>query len=65
MSLIHFKLSTEEDQDFERVLALESESTFFELHQFILDSIDFDHTQLASFYLCNDEWMGADGDIAD
>lgn len=39
-----------------RTLELRDDQTFEDLHHAILKSVNFDNTQLASFYVCNDEW---------
>ena len=46
----------EDYQEVVRVIEVPDGKTFEDLHHAILDSVDFDSTQLASFYVCNDNW---------
>jgi len=56
MALYKFKLTFEEYEDISRVIEIKSSQTFLEFHKAILDSIGFDHKQMASFYMSNDTW---------
>jgi hypothetical protein len=47
----------DEREDFERVIAIPSNKTFEDLHKAILQSVNFDDSQLASFYLTDDNWQ--------
>lgn len=40
----------------ERVIEIRGSQTFEDLHNAILSSVGFDNSQLASFYLCDDDW---------
>lgn len=51
-----FTILSDELDDFIRIIDIDSESTFFDLHNAILDSVNFDKNQLTSFFLCTDEW---------
>ena len=42
--------------DFRRVFEADSEATFLELHQAILQSVGYPDDQMTSFYMCNDHW---------
>src|SRR5205823_3316448 len=46
----------EDYEDIYRIIEIKSGQTFLDFHTAILDSIGFDHTQLASFYMSNDTW---------
>ena len=54
--LYKFRITMNDHPDMERVIEILSEQTFEELHKAILDSVDFDDSQLASFYLCDEDW---------
>lgn len=54
--IFKFTIISDEIDDFLRVINIDSEATFLDLHTAILDSVDFEKNQLTSFFLCNDEW---------
>lgn len=56
MSILRFKVWMEDYPDVIRTLDLRADQTFEDLHQAILKSVNFDTTQLASFYVCNEDW---------
>ena len=51
-----FLLLSDEVEDFKREIKIDSEATFFELHNAILDSVNYEKGQMASFFLCSDDW---------
>ena len=51
-----FLLLSDEVEDFKREIKIDSEATFFELHDAILDSVNYEKDQMASFFLCSDDW---------
>jgi hypothetical protein len=48
-------LSSEKD-DFIRDFEVISDQTFYDLHLAIQNNCDYDTSQIASFFLCNNEW---------
>lgn len=48
--------SCDEVEDFRRVYEADSDATFLELHQAILQSVHYADDQMTSFYMCNDRW---------
>lgn len=56
MALYRFKVIFEDYDEVIRVIDIKSTQTFFNLHVAIQDSILFDKSQLASFYLSDDQW---------
>ncbi len=46
----------EEGENFRRVFEADSEATFFDLHNAILESVHYTNDQMTSFYMCNDDW---------
>lgn len=56
MAVYRFKVSFEEYEDIYRVIEIKSGQTFYDLHKAILESINFDQKQMASFYMSNDTW---------
>ena len=56
MALYRFKVIFEDYDEVIRVIDIKSTHTFFDLHIAIQDSIGFDKSQLASFYLSDDQW---------
>lgn len=51
-----FKLVSDEVCNFSREIEIDSESTFLQLRNAILESVNFTKDELDSFFLCNDEW---------
>lgn len=51
-----FTLLSDEIDDFVRVIKIDPEATFFELHNAILDSVNFEKNLMTTFFLCSDDW---------
>jgi hypothetical protein len=51
-----FTLLSDEVDNFVRVIAIDSEATFFDLHNAILDSVNYEKNQMTSFFMCSDNW---------
>lgn len=51
-----FKLVSDEVSNFMREIEIDSENTFLQLRNTILESVDYSKDELDSFFLCNDEW---------
>ncbi len=51
-----FKLVSDEVSNFAREIEIDSESTFLQLRNAILESVDFSKDELDSFFLCEDDW---------
>ena len=56
MAVYRFKLSFEDYEDIYRIIEIKSGQTFLDFHKTVLDSIGFDQSQMASFYMSNDTW---------
>lgn len=54
--IFKFTVLSDEADDFVREINIDSEATFLELHQAILDSVKYDSQQLTSFFICSDDW---------
>lgn len=54
--IFKFTILSDEVEDFMRIIDIDSESSFLDLHNAILDSVDFEKNQMTSFFLCNDDW---------
>jgi predicted metalloprotease with PDZ domain len=52
-----FIILSDEKDDFRRDILIDSDATFFELHNAILDSVGFTKDQMTSFFLCDEDWM--------
>lgn len=55
-----FKLVSDEVSNFSREIEIDSENTFLQLRNAILESVNFTKDELDSFFLCNDEWERED-----
>ncbi len=51
-----FIVLSDEVEDFRRDITIDSEATFLDLHNAILDSVGYTHDQMASFFICADDW---------
>lgn len=51
-----FTLLSDENDDFLRVIKIDSEATFFDLHEAILNSVNYTKDLLTSFFICSDDW---------
>lgn len=51
-----FKLVSDEVDNFSREIEIDSEASFLQLRNAILDSVGFSKDELDSFFLCDEEW---------
>jgi hypothetical protein len=51
-----FILVSDEEPDFMREISISSEAKFQELHEAILDSVNYDGGAITSFFICNEDW---------
>lgn len=51
-----FILLSDEVDNFMREIQIDSEATFMELHDAILDSVGYAKDQITSFFVCDDYW---------
>lgn len=56
MSIYKFRILIDSGEDIFRDIEIKSTQTFEEFHNIILASYQFDNSQMASFYLSDDEW---------
>ncbi|MHB8261145.1 MAG: IS1096 element passenger TnpR family protein [Bacteroidia bacterium] len=56
MAIYKFRVSFEDYEDISRDIEIRSSQTFFDFFQIILQSIDFDTKQAASFFTSDDYW---------
>ena len=52
-----FRLLSDEVEDFRRDIEIDSDATFIELHNAILQSVNYPDDQMTSFFICNDRWI--------
>lgn len=55
-----FKLVSDEVSNFSREIEIDSDNTFLQLRNAILESVNYTKDELDSFFLCNDEWERED-----
>jgi hypothetical protein len=70
--IYRFIIVSDEVDNFRRDITIDSDATFFELHEAILASVGYGKDQITSFFTCNDDWekqteitlidMGSDAD---
>jgi hypothetical protein len=51
-----FRLISDEEKDFIRDIEVLSDQTFYDLHYIMTEDFNYDRSQLASFFLTNQEW---------
>ena len=51
-----FLILSDEVDHFAREISIDSEATFLELHDAILESVAYTRDQLTSFFICEDNW---------
>ena len=51
-----FTILSDENDIFLRVIEINADATFFQLHEAILKSVNYSPDQLTSFFLCADNW---------
>lgn len=54
--LFRFLILSDEVDDFKREIKIDSEATFLDLHNAILDSVGYTKDQMCSFFICDDDW---------
>lgn len=54
--IYRFLLLSDEQDNFVREISIDSESSFFDLHEAILDSVKYSKDQITSFFICSDDW---------
>lgn len=52
-----FKLVSDEVSNFSREIEIDSNATFLQLRNAILDSVEYSKDDIDSFFLCDDEWQ--------
>ena len=52
-----FVILSDEVDDFRRDILIDSDATFFELHQAILESVGYTQDQMTSFFICDEDWI--------
>ena len=51
-----FTILSDEVDNFVRIITIDSEANFFDLHNAILDSVNFEKNQMTTFFMCSDNW---------
>ncbi len=51
-----FRIISDEVDDFLREIKIDSEASFYELHEAILKSAGYKDDQMTSFFICDDDW---------
>ena len=51
-----FTILSDEADDFVRVITINPDASFLDLHHAILDSVNYERNMLTTFFLCSDGW---------
>lgn len=51
-----FRIISDEVDDFLREIKIDSEASFYDLHEAILESTGYKDDQMTSFFICDDDW---------
>jgi hypothetical protein len=54
--IYRFVVLSDEVEAFRRDILIDSEATFFELHDAILDSVGYAKDEVTSFFVCDEDW---------
>jgi len=54
--VLKFRLISNEQDDFIRDFEILDDQTFFQLHVAIQDNLHYDKSQIASFFICTEDW---------
>ena len=52
-----FVLLSDENDFFRRALQIDSEASFLELNNFIIDSLGYTHDEMTTFHICDEAWQ--------
>ena len=51
-----FLLLSDEVENFERIIEIDSEATFIDFRDVILKSVGYTNSNLTTFYICSEDW---------
>ena len=51
-----FRIISDEVDDFLREIKIDSEASFYDLHEAILKCTGYKDDQMTSFFICDDDW---------
>lgn len=54
--IYRFLMLSDENDFFRREIQIDSEATFLELNDFILESVGYSQSEMTTFYLCDEDW---------
>ena len=54
--VFRFLVLSDEVDDFIREIQIDAEASFMDLHNIILDSVEYTKDQMCSFFTCDDDW---------
>lgn len=56
VNIFKFRVIVDTEQDVFRDIEIETDATFEQLHEAVLDAFDFERGEMASFYMSNEQW---------
>lgn len=54
--IFNFRIVSDEVENFRRDIQIDADSTFLDLRNAIYESVDFDKSQICSFFICDGNW---------
>jgi hypothetical protein len=54
--IFRFLILSDEVDDFVREIKIDSDATFLDLHNTIIESVGYTNDQMTSFFICDDNW---------
>lgn len=54
--IFRFLILSDEVDDFKREIKIDSEATFLDLYNTIMDSVGYSKDQMCSFFICDEDW---------
>jgi Plasmid pRiA4b ORF-3-like protein. len=55
--IFRFIILSDEVDDFRREILIDSDASFYDLHNVILDAVGYQKDQISSFFICDEDWV--------
>ena len=54
--IYRFKIVSDEVENFKREIMIDSDATFYDFYKVLIDSLDYNAEEMASFFICSSKW---------
>jgi Plasmid pRiA4b ORF-3-like protein. len=55
--VFRFIILSDEVDDFRRDILIDSDASFYDLHNAVLDAVGYQKDQISSFFICDEDWV--------